>query len=207
MSSIIDDVLDKNEEDLDISGEMVEDGSTVNQQIKVSKSSSEIDMMEKIAENQQSLEDIKFLSSSVVTDQLKVFVISQARNELKRVVKLTKYLDKLEKSYMDAVDDAISNGEISLKEYSEVIGLITSLLTRSSSLLSNVLKDDSLTAILNTTVYSGITTTQTTSVVANLNDPHSREKVRTVISKILANTQHYVEDTDYSVIEESDLNE
>lgn len=143
------------------------------------------EMMETIATNQQSLDDIKLLTSSKVTDQLKVFLIAQARNELMRVIKLTEFLDRLEDSFMHKVDDAIINDELTLKQFGEVIGTITSLLGRSNEIISKVLKDDSLTTILNTTIYSNDNTSTQTTVISQLQNPQSRERVRAVIQTII----------------------
>lgn len=148
-------------------------------------------MMEKISENRQSLEDIKNLTSSKVTDQLKVFLVSQARNELRRVVKLTEFLDRLEDQYIDKVNESVSFDDLTLKQYGEVIGLITDLLARSNDIIYKVLRDDSLMTILNTTIYTDVGSSQVSSVVSSLKDAQSRERVRNVIQTILLTTSNY----------------
>lgn len=154
-----------------------------------------LDMMTQIARNEQSLEDIKNLTSSKVTDQLKVFLISQARNELSRVVKLTKFLDRLESEYMNKVENAMESGSMTLRQYSDTIGLITDLLSRSNDIIYKVLRDDSLMTILNTTIYSTDGSTQVSSVVSSLKDAQSRERVRNVVQNILFATSNYANDT------------
>lgn len=164
-----------------------------------------MDTLAMIAANQQSLEDIKSLTSSKVNDQLKVFLIAQARNELSRVVKLTQFLDTIESKFMNAVQDAAYNDELDIKQYSDIINSIVTLLQRSNDIVTKILRDDSLTTILNTTVYTNDSTTTTTSVVANLKDPQSRERVRSVIQNILIKTNEYQANTlsqdDENVIE------
>lgn len=162
------------------------------------------DMMKKIANDQQSLEDVRMLTSSKVTDQLKVFLVSQARNELNRVIKLTNFLDKLEDSFINKVSDGIVNDELTIKQYSDIIGVITSLLSRSNTIISNVLGDDSLTTILNTTIYntdtSGSTSnSQVTSIVSELKDAQSRERVRVVLSQIIHKADEYIEEDTINV--------
>lgn len=144
-----------------------------------------LEMMEVIAKNDQSLSDIKNLTSSKVTDQLKVFLISQARNELIRVVRLTRFLDKLEEKFMDKVDQKMINDELTLKQYNDVISTITGLLSRSNTIISQVLKDESLMTILNTTIYSSGTGSVSSTVVSSLKDSRSRERVRAVIGQIM----------------------
>lgn len=151
-----------------------------------------IGMMKTIAGNCQSLDDIKMLTSSKVQDQLKVFLVAQARNELNRVIKLTEFLDKLESSFMTKANQYMMDDSLTLKQYSDIISVITSLLSRSNDIIYGVLKDDSLMTILNTTIYSSDNgETTTTSVAAQLKDPQSRERVRAVISQIIYKAENY----------------
>lgn len=164
-------------------------------ELSTTNSMTNLDMMTQIARNKQSLEDIKNLTSSKVTDQLKVFLISQARNELSRVVKLTKFLDRLENEYMNKVENAMESGSMTLRQYSDTIGLITDLLSRSNDIIYKVLRDDSLMTILNTTIYSTDGSAQVSSVVSSLKDAQSRERVRNVVQNILFATSNYANDT------------
>lgn len=159
-----------------------------------------MDMMTKIANDKQTLEDIKNLTSSKVTDQLKVFLVSQARNELMRVVKLTQFLDTLESKFMDQVNKSITDDSLTLKQYTDVITVITQLLARANDTISRVLRDDSLMTILNTTIYNSDSAVQSTSVIANLKDPQSRERVRSIINVVLQNTKAYQQDSDVVTI-------
>ena len=175
---------------------------------KAPDKSTNLGMMEVIAKNDQNLEDIKNLTSSKVTDQLKVFLIAQARNELQRVVKLTEFLDKLESKFIERV--SMEANDLTLRQYSEVISTITDLLSRSNGIISQVLKDESLTTILNTTIYSSGSLTTITSSASALKDPQSRERVRSVIKNVLFSLDQYpdqtkdpeVVDQDYEVVDE-----
>lgn len=160
----------------------------------------DIDMMQKIAQDDQTLDDIKALTSSKVTDQLKVFLVAQARNSLAEVVKLTKFLDKLETKFMSKATELMDNDDLTLKQYGDVISVITGLLARSNEIISKVLRDDSLMTILNTTIYKSNDSVQTTSVVTNLRDAQSRERVRAVINKILISTEDYQGSLDNDVV-------
>lgn len=153
---------------------------------------SNADLMKKIADGQQTFDEIQMLTSSTVTDQLKVFLVAQARNELQKIIQLTQFLDKLETNLMNKVDDAIATNSMSLRQYSDIIDVIKTLLERSNSIVSEVLKDDSLTTITSTTVYQAPNgTTQTMSITSRLQDPQSRERVRNVLQQILAKTNTY----------------
>lgn len=165
-----------------------------------------MEMMKIIAKSDQSLEDIKNLTSSKVTDQLKVFLIAQARNELQRVVKLTQFLDKLESTFMNKVNQEMDTDALTLRQYSDIISTIVDLLSRSNSIISQVLKDDSLMTILNTTIYTSGSSTTVSSAVSSLKDPQSRERVRTVIQNILFSTENYGQ-VDTEVVEYQEVEE
>lgn len=168
-------------------------------------SNSNTDLMKKIADGQQTFDEIQMLTSSTVTDQLKVFLVAQARNELQKIIQLTQFLDKLETNLMNKVDDAIATNSMSLRQYSDIIDVIKTLLERSNSIVSEVLKDDSLTTITSTTVYQAPNgTTQTMSITSRLQDPQSRERVRNVLQQILAKTNTYsVESNDFTDISQN----
>ena len=168
-------------------------------------STSNADLMKKIADGQQTFDEIQMLTSSTVTDQLKVFLVAQARNELQKIIQLTQFLDKLETNLMNKVDDAIATNSMSLRQYSDIIDVIKTLLERSNSIVSEVLKDDSLTTITSTTVYQAPNgTTQTMSITSRLQDPQSRERVRNVLQQILAKTNTYsVESNDFTDISQN----
>ena len=150
-----------------------------------------INMMTQIALDNQTVEDIRQLTSSKVTDQLKVFLIAQARNELSRVIKLTKFLDRIEDCFINAVERRIEDDTMSLRQYNDAITLITNLLTRSNEIISKILKDDSLTTVLSTTIYQEDQGPTSSSVVASLKDAQSRERVRNIIQNILLTTANY----------------
>lgn len=162
-------------------------------------------MMQTIAYDKQTFDDIKALTSSQTKDQLKVFLVSQAKTELRRVLKLTMWLDKVEDNYMKKVEDAIDSDYLSLKEYENVINTIATLLMRSNDIISRVLNDDSLMTILNTTVYTDNTVTRNT-IVAQLNDPHSRERVRNILNQIIIKADNYIEEDNSADYVEIDPN-
>lgn len=153
--------------------------------------SSNLGMMDLIAKNEQDLSDIKNLTSSKVTDQLKVFLVAQARNELQRVVKLTQFLDDLEDKFISTVSNRMATDDLTLRQYSDIMSTITDLLNRSNTIISQVLKDESLMTILNTTIYSTDNSATVSTTVASLKDPQSRERVRSVIKSILFATENY----------------
>ena len=155
---------------------------------------SDLEMMTLIAEDKQTFEEVKLLTSNRVTDQIKVFLVAEARNELSRVVKLTKFLDRLEDSFISKADKAMGSGSLTLKQYGSIIDSITTLLSRSNEIIYRVLKDDSLMTVLNTTIYASKDAT-TTSIVTQLKDAQSRERVRLVLQQVINKSNEYVEST------------
>ena len=170
---------------------------------------SDLDMMSLIAADKQTLEDVKLLTSNKVTDQIKVFLVAEARNELSRVVKLTKFLDRLENNFIAKADKAMESNTLTLKQYGDIVNNIISILSRSNEVIYRVLKDDSLMTVLNTTIYASKDATAT-SIVTQLKDAQSRERVRLVLQQVINKSSEYVDSvkasTDEIIVEENEDN-
>lgn len=171
-----------------------------NNTLKSISSDPNYQMMQTIASNKQTFDDIKALTSSQTKDQLKVFLVSQAKAELRRVLKLTLWLDKVEDNYMKKIEDAMGTDDISLKEYESVLNTIATLLTRSNDIISKVLNDDSLMTILNTTIYTDNVITHST-IINQLNDPYSRERIRNVLNQVIVKADNYTDSLSEQYVE------
>ncbi len=150
-----------------------------------------LNLMQKIANNNHTFDDIKMLTSSQITDQLKVFLIAQARNHLNKVIKLTMFLDRVEDSFIENVDIGMETNDLSFKDYYAIIDTISKLLESSNAIISKVLNDENLTTILNTTIYQ-VDNSQHKTVISNLKDAQSRERVRNVLKQIIESTDNYI---------------
>ena len=82
----------------------------------------------------------------------KLFLVAEAHNELSRVIKMTNLLDKIEAKFIDAIEDRIEQTPDNLQLLTYAMETISNSLTRSNQIITQVLKDDKLSAIvLNTT--------------------------------------------------------
>lgn len=107
-------------------------------------------LMKRLADN-ASLDGIE-ADGGKLLDRTKLFVIAQAHNELNRVIKMTNLLDKIEAKFIDAIEDRIEQTPDNLQLLTYAMETISNSLTRSNQIITQVLKDDKLAAIvLNTT--------------------------------------------------------
>lgn len=139
-----------------------------------------------------SVDDIlqnKIISQDVVDttrDQLKVFLVAQARRELIRVIKLTETLDKIQDRYQDKVLEYMANhdDETAISYLPVMIETITKCLENSYNIITRVVGNDKIMTfqvVQNNVEVGSVSST----VVGSLEDPISREKVRKAVAEIL----------------------
>lgn len=137
-------------------------------------------LMQLLAADEE-LSDFK-LDGDHLIKKSKLFVIAQVKNELSRVIKMTDFLDKLEAKFMNAVDNRLEQNPDNLQLISSAMETVTNSLNRSNSLISQVLKDEKLSAlIINTTNI--ITPGGASSTVMDID---SRDAVRNMASSLLS---------------------
>ena len=107
-------------------------------------------LMKRLADN-ASLDGIE-ADGDKLLNKTKLFLVAQAHNELNRVIKMTNLLDKIEAKFIDAIEDRIEQTPDNLQLLTYAMETISNSLTRSNQIITQVLKDDKLAAIvLNTT--------------------------------------------------------
>lgn len=148
-------------------------------------------LMQLLSTSGHTSDDITNLASNNTNDQLKAFLIAEAKNEMQRVVRLSETLDTLETAFLTTINERVSDGSITLRSYAALLDITSTLLQRSNEIISSVLKDDSLSMVLTTSLDTKDATPTVTnaSIVATLKTPQSRERVRNVINQILLRTQ------------------
>ena len=162
-------------------------------------------LMTRLSTDTYSDADVKLLTSDKTHDQLSVFLLAQAKNELERVVRLTKLLDKLEDSFIQEVEGRIQNQDMTLKMYSELMATIVQILDHSNEIISRVIKDDKLSMIISTTISAdNKPETREASIISQLKDPQSRERVRTIVEQVIARATQYVESQKVEEVEFTD---
>lgn len=147
------------------------------------------ELMKGIANDSLSNSELVNYANPIITNnsenQIKLFLLAQAKRELKRVVALTDFMDKVELNYIKKVNSEMHDDNLDLKEYSGIINTITSLINRSANIIQSVIKDDSITKL----IFIDNSTTNINSVGTvindmNLTDPGSRERVRRVVDEL-----------------------
>lgn len=127
----------------------------------------------------QNIEDTK--------NDIKIFLINQAKRELKRIISLTNTLDNLQDKYQEKVtefiDDNQNNNQMMVECLPEFIKVITSCLERSENIIKQVMTDKTLNNI-NVNMLTQINNNNTTSL--ELEDAQSRSKVREIVKTLLS---------------------
>jgi len=140
------------------------------------------ELMKQIADGTYNDEVVDMLTEkNKSVNQMKLFLLAQAKKELSRVIKLTAFLDKIEESYQTRVMEEIDM--ISLKEFPTIISTITSCLARSNSIVQKVLMDDSLTQLV--IIDNSVNKTIGTSNSLNLDSPDARDRVNKIVRNVM----------------------
>lgn len=115
-------------------------------------------------------------------NDLRLFLIAQAKKELCRIVSLTQTLDSIEKRYQDAAMAYLSDhSEDTVNIAPMMIQTISKCLERSYDILKQVTKDDKLFNVL----FIDNSKTITANLPESLGKASSRAKVRDSVSEIL----------------------
>lgn len=146
------------------------------------------------------LEDVangKVISQSSVDeirDRLKIAMVIQAKEQLEKVIQLTRTLDKLQMKYQDKIFEYMErhdDAESAVTYLPMMIETITTCLQNSYSIINQVVGNDKIMnfqMIQNNNITDStfqIGTPVTGSIVADLEDPISRERVRSAVGSIL----------------------
>ena len=169
------------------------------------------ELMNKIADGNCSPDIISELTEKDKTvNQMKLFLLAQAKRELQRVVKYMTLLDKVEESYKDKIEQLIEDDKLDLKDFSNTISMINGCLSRSNEIIKSVLKDDSLNNIViidNSTNINGNNVIGGDTAGLGLTDPDSRDRVEKAVQNIISAINNYTEDnvdSDIIIEEEQD---
>lgn len=136
-----------------------------------------------LATSSDSTELVTDLMSKDIPTQLRAFMLTTAKSELVRVIRLTDALNKLEDTYIErALAD--KNG-MDMKSLANTMNVIMQSLNRSMELIDRVTNDNNLKLIIDqsTKIYNNGNNSQTN--VALLADQGSREKLRNLTTKLL----------------------
>ena len=135
--------------------------------------------MMSIANNQ--VKEIDIGSADEAKNQISMFLVAQAKNELYRIIKLTSFLEEVEARYIDTATELMQQYPDNLTLVQNVLETIEKSINRSNELLTQVLKDDKL----NTYVFNFHSANNAENTVYKNLDKASRDSLRSFASGML----------------------
>ncbi len=148
-----------------------------------------LDLMDLIADgalNETELPDL--IERDEIINRTKLFLVAQAKSELKRIVRLTRLLDNLEERYADRLET--EQFDMELDDYQKALRTINTCIDRSNKLIKSIVNDEELTSILivnnQAQVNNNIDITENKLIVDGLESPESRNRVVQAVDNILS---------------------
>lgn len=135
----------------------------------------DLNAMKAISNNDVRISD--FGTSNDAVNQFKIFLVAQAKNELRRIVKLTQYLDVVEDQFISVTTDLISEYPDNMTIVSETMKALTACINRSNELISQVVSNEKLNSFVFDTGSSEINSSGLSL--------ESRNKVRELATSLL----------------------
>ncbi len=109
----------------------------------------------------------------------KLFLVAQAKNEMLRIIKLTKFLDTIEDKFIETSTLLMNEYPDNLEIVQSTMDTIMKCINRSNDLITTIVKDEKL----NSFVFSS--TDDDTYVDYSDVSPESRDKVRQYASEMV----------------------
>lgn len=102
-----------------------------------------------INNSQQSDEsDISMSDSFESNNHAKMFLVAQAKNEMQRIVRLTKFLDVVEEKFVDTSTLLMSEYPDNLEIVQDTLDTIMKCINRSNDLIMAIVKDEKLNSFV-----------------------------------------------------------
>lgn len=113
------------------------------------------------------------------TNQAKMFLVAQAKNEMRRIVKLTTFLDSVEDRFMETANLLMQEYPDNLEIVQSTIETLMKCINRSNDLITAIVKDDKL----NSFVFQN----NDVEIFEDYKDitPESKDKIRTFASTMI----------------------
>lgn len=139
-------------------------------------------------------------------NQMKLFILAQARSQLAKVLELNNKLDKWIDKYTEKAEERMSSQDITPEEISVYMKQIIELIDRSNSMIKSVIGDEKLINLMYLDMSSNVTNNNSGSVVTTSeidSSPVSRNKIRTAVSSIIGAIDSYTSSNE-EVVEVAD---
>ena len=145
----------------------------------------------------------RYRNTDAITNKLKLFILAQAERDLNTILKLLRFLDKVEEAYENKVDQEMTRGTLTIYNYMQIISSINSSLSRCHATINQVLKDDSLKNIFIVDNSTNINT-DLNHISPGLSDPASRERVMKAVNSVLHTIDEAKSTFDYDTLKNQD---
>lgn len=145
----------------------------------------------------------RYRNTDAITNKLKLFILAQAERDLNTILKLLRFLDKVEEAYENKVDQEMTRGTLTIYDYMQIISSINSSLSRCHTTINQVLKDDSLKNIFIVDNSTNINT-DLNHISPGLSDPASRERVMKAVNSVLHTIDEAKSTFDYDTLKNQD---
>lgn len=140
--------------------------------------------MTQIANNNICVDSIG--TSTDATNQFKAFLVAQAKNEMRRIIKLINYLEIVEDRFLEVSNTLIQEYPDNMEIVSETMKVLTACINRSNELITQVVSDDKL----NSFIFSQPIVTEDKVLPLE-----SRNKIRDLANHVLNQLDSAAEDT------------
>lgn len=147
--------------------------------------------MKNIATNNLDNETLDFVDSKLSENQIKMFIIAQAKRELQKIIKFSEMLDVVEKRFEERIVNNIN--EVPDYQLGNIMSMIMGCIDRSNSMISNVIKDKELLNLLiidnskNVTVNNVDSNEENMMKSLGIPDTRSRKNIINAVVSVINN--------------------
>lgn len=155
------------------------------------------EVMKNIAINKIDDRTLEFVDSKLSENQIKMFIIAQAKRELQKVIKFSEMLDVVEKRFEERIINNIN--EVPDYQLGNIMSMIMGCIDRSNSIISNVIKDKELLNLLiidnskNLTVNSVDNNEENMMKALGIPDTRSRKNIINAVVSVINNMDKLID--------------
>lgn len=154
--------------------------------------------MKNIASDNVDDNTLEFVDSKLSENQIKMFIIAQAKRELQKIIKFSEMLDVVERRFEERIINNIN--EVPDYQLGNIMSMIMGCIDRSNNMISNVIKDKELLNLLiidnskNVTVNSTENSEENLMKSLGLPDTRSRKNIINAVVSVINNMDNIIED-------------
>ena len=149
-------------------------------------------------------------SMNSTRDQMKLFILAQAKSQLSKVLELNDKLDIWINKYTEKVDERMKSPDITPDEIASYMSQIVALIDRSNKMIQSVIGDEKLVNLMYLDMSNNVTNNNSADVVTTSEidgSPVSRSRIRTAVSNIISVIDSYTEKPESDIEENTESND